>query len=124
MGGAVSLNQDRSDEKGPEVMSDLFAFGKAYRLITDIGGTRHLVDGGGVRYFTEEEPGLWAIAVSGGNWAAWQAIAESLRQTPEPEQALPVAAESPEPEIKGQLPLPGVADVKDATTRKDQSDER
>jgi hypothetical protein len=60
---------------------------KNYRLITDTEGTRHLVDSGGVRYFTEEEPGTWSIAVSGGNWAAWQAIAESLQQTPEPPPA-------------------------------------
>lgn len=68
-------------------MADPLAFSKAYRLITDTGGTRHLVDGGGVRYFTEEEPGMWAIAVSGANWAAWQGLAESLRQTPEPPPA-------------------------------------
>ena len=84
-------------------MSDPFAVSKAYRLITDTGGTRHLVDGGGVRYFTEEEPGFWAIAVSSGNWAAWQAIAESLRQTPEPP---PLAAELDGPEMPGQQPLP------------------
>ena len=59
---------------------------RAYRLITDTGGTRHLVDGGGVRYFTEAAPGYWEAAVEAGNWAAWQGIAGALSATPEPDR--------------------------------------
>jgi hypothetical protein len=93
-------------------MPDPFAVSKAYRLITDTGGTRHLVDGGGVRYFTEAAPGAWEIAVEAGNWAAWQAIAESLRATPQPEPASPLAAGLDGPEMPGQLPFDSISDEK------------
>lgn len=70
-------------------MTDPLEFSKAYRLITDTSGTRHLVDGAGARYFTEGEPGsgFWEIAVDGANWAAWQRVAEALLTTPKPPAA-------------------------------------
>jgi hypothetical protein len=59
----------------------------AYHLITDRDGIRHLVDAGGVRYFTEETPGYWCAAVKAASWGAWQAVAEALIATPEPPYA-------------------------------------
>ena len=55
-----------------------------YTLITDTAGERHLVDAGGVRYFTEVRPGFWEIAVSDGNWNAWLTIADAIRATAPP----------------------------------------
>jgi hypothetical protein len=71
-------------QSGLEIDAAPLVVSRAYRLITDTSGTRHLVDGAGVRYFTEGKPGYWYIAVEGANWAAWQGIALSLRQTLEP----------------------------------------
>jgi hypothetical protein len=75
-----------ADRVRAAVTPDPLAFSPAYRLITDTSGVRHLVDGGGVRYFTEEQPGSWYIAVEAGNWAAWQGIAGALLETPEPQR--------------------------------------
>jgi hypothetical protein len=52
-----------------------------FKLITDDQGLRTLVDAGGVRYFTEEQPGLWVAGVDAGSWDAWRSIAVLIAAT-------------------------------------------
>lgn len=58
--------------------------GNGFLSVVDDTGKPTMVDHGGVRYFTEEEPGAWAIGVTCANWAAWRKIAEQILGTPDP----------------------------------------
>ena len=45
------------------------------------------MDAGGVRYFTEMNPGFWELALGGGNWAAIEQFAKHILATPDPDGA-------------------------------------
>jgi hypothetical protein len=57
-----------------------------FRLITDTSGVRHMVDAGGVRQLTEEQPGIWDLAIAAGNWHGIVQFAKGVLGAPDPER--------------------------------------
>lgn len=61
-----------------------------YRVIVGADdGKRHMLDAGGVRYLTEEQPGTWDLAIRAGNWPAIVQFAKNVLATPDPDCEAP-----------------------------------